>query len=122
MERTNSTIFDIIRTLVRSIPQDRPLYLSRGEFSYNNSYHETIELSPFYANYGYHLRIPGFTNKLVDTSIMDTQSMIAGSRKSHFKRHLEILQSIWKIAQQKMEESQDSYSIQFNRKHRDINI
>lgn len=101
VEWTKGTMIDIIHTLVRSIPQDWPLYLPMAEFSSNNSYYETIGLLQFYANYGYHPRIPEFINKLVGKSIMDTQSMIAGSQRSHFEYHLEILQSIWKISQQK---------------------
>ena len=119
VERTNGTMIDIMRAMIAHNPDLWPSYLSMAEFAYNNSYHSAIGMSPFFANYGYHPRFPGLTNKIMDRNMIAGNEVLDGSQRDLFDKHLKTLQLIWSVAQQKMAEAQDAYSIQFNREHRD---
>ena len=55
-ERVNQTIEQFIRTFGNYQQTDWAPLLPIAEFAYNNSYHSSIGMSPFYANLGYHPR------------------------------------------------------------------
>jgi hypothetical protein len=51
-ERVNQILEDMLRPCVLDFPQKWDDYLPLAEFSYNNSYQESIKLAPFEALYG----------------------------------------------------------------------
>lgn len=51
--------------------------------------------------------------------MIDGSEILTESNRHNFDDHLKDLQFMWNIAQQKMGEAQDAYSIQYNRDHRD---
>jgi transposase InsO family protein len=51
-ERVNQILEDMLRACVLEFPQKWDDYLPLAEFSYNNSYQESIKMAPFEALYG----------------------------------------------------------------------
>ena len=124
VERTNGTMISIIRTMVQEHPEDWPHFIDMAQFAYNSSFHESIQMSPFYANFGYHPRVPGFSNELTDpTPILNEEDTpVPGTLKHKFDQHLQALQTLWSITQQNMSDAQDRQSINFNRHHREVDL
>jgi hypothetical protein len=62
-ERTNQTLEQYLRCFTNYHQDDWSKLLPFAEFTYNNTYHDTIKTTPFFANYGYHPRfdptVPG---------------------------------------------------------------
>ncbi len=62
-ERTNQTLEQYLHCTVNYQHDDWLALLSQAEFAYNNTTHASTEISPFFANYGFHrrfsLEIPG---------------------------------------------------------------
>ena len=52
-ERTNQTLEQYLRSFSSYNQDNWVSLLSSAEFSYNNSFHASIQCSPFYANYGF---------------------------------------------------------------------
>jgi hypothetical protein len=57
-ERVNQILEDMLRACVLEFLQKRDDYLPLAEFSYNNSYQESIKMAPFEALYGRRCRTP----------------------------------------------------------------
>ena len=57
-ERVNQILEDMLRACVLNHVGNWDEYLSLAEFSYNNSYQESIKMSPFEALYGRSCRTP----------------------------------------------------------------
>jgi hypothetical protein len=57
-ERVNRTLEDMLRTCALEFPQKWDDCLPLAEFSYNNSYQESIKMAPFEALYGRRCRTP----------------------------------------------------------------
>jgi hypothetical protein len=57
-ERVNQILEDMMRTCVLEFPQKWDECLPLAEFSYNNSYQESINMAPFKALYGRRCRTP----------------------------------------------------------------
>jgi transposase InsO family protein len=57
-ERVNQILEDILRACVLEFPQKWDECLPLAEFSYNNSYQESIKMAPFEALYGRRCRTP----------------------------------------------------------------
>ena len=57
-ERTIQTLEDILRSCVLQFKGHWDEYLPLAEFTYNNSYHSSIEMSPYEALYGKQCRTP----------------------------------------------------------------
>lgn len=58
-ERTNRVMQDVLRHYVAPDGKDWDTHLSMAEFAVNNAYHESIQSTPFFLNYGRHPRVPG---------------------------------------------------------------
>ena len=50
-ERTNAILEQCLRAYVNYLPDNWNKLLPLAEFAYNNGYQETIQTTPFYANY-----------------------------------------------------------------------
>ena len=57
-ERVNQILEDMLRACVRSSKGSWEKWLCLVEFSYNNSYQESIKMAPFEALYGQKCRTP----------------------------------------------------------------
>jgi hypothetical protein len=57
-ERVNQILEDMLRACVLEFPQKWDECLTLAEFSYNNSYQESIKMAPFEALYGRWCRTP----------------------------------------------------------------
>jgi len=57
-ERVNQVLEDMLRACVISFPEKWDKCLTLAEFSYNNSYQESIRMAPFQALYGKKCRTP----------------------------------------------------------------
>ena len=57
-ERVNAVLEDMLRACVLSSKGSWESWLSLAEFSYNNSYQESIKMAPFEALYGRKCRTP----------------------------------------------------------------
>lgn len=89
-------MINIIRSIAGTQQRDWATYLVTAEFSYNNSYHSATGMSPIYANYGYHPRIPGFTNRLLDRNMTEGDEIITGSNRAQFDKYVKNLHSFEK--------------------------
>ena len=57
-ERVNQVLEDMLRACAISFPEKWDECLNLAEFSYNNSYQESIRMAPFEALYGKKCRTP----------------------------------------------------------------
>ena len=58
IERVNQVLKDMLRACAISFPEQWDECLNLAEFSYNNSYQESIRMAPFEALYGKKCRTP----------------------------------------------------------------
>ena len=65
-ERTNQTLEQYLRCYCMLQPERWAEYLPMAQFTYNNTFHSSINATPFFANYGYH---PKFTVKPINRTI-----------------------------------------------------
>ena len=56
-ERVNQDVEQYLRLFVNHRQDDWPEWIALGEFAYNNRIHSAIQVSPFFANYGYNPRM-----------------------------------------------------------------
>src|SRR6202023_2200998 len=56
-ERVNQEIEQYLRMFISHRQNDWPEWIACAEFAYNNNVHTLTQISPFFANYGYHLRM-----------------------------------------------------------------
>jgi hypothetical protein len=56
-DRTNQDIEQFLWMFVSHRQDDWPEWITITEFAYNNQIHLAIQMSPFFANYGYHPRM-----------------------------------------------------------------
>ena len=56
-ERLNQDIEQYLRLFISQRQNDWPEWIACAEFTYNNKIHSATKVSPFYANYGHHLRM-----------------------------------------------------------------
>ena len=56
-ERLNQDVEQYLRLFMSQRQNDQPEWITCAEFAYNNKVHSTTKVSPFYVNYGRHLRM-----------------------------------------------------------------
>lgn len=62
VERLNRTLVEMLRHYCAHHPSAWAVLLPTAEFAYNNSHQVSIQTTPFFANLGYHPRMPGHHN------------------------------------------------------------
>jgi len=67
-ERVNQVLEQYLRVFASYNQDNWSTLLAQASFAYNNSRHAAIELSPFYANFGYH---PRWVNEITSTEGVD---------------------------------------------------
>ncbi len=111
-ERVNAILEQYLRAYVNFSQDDWTTFLISAEFSYNNSWHSSIETTPFYANYGFHpnmdsKRITDLANSCAEDLIKELhqvqENMLHASQRyrkyaDRFRGptpHFEIGQKVW---------------------------
>ncbi|GJZ60261.1 putative reverse transcriptase domain-containing protein [Tanacetum coccineum] len=69
-KRTIQTLEDMLRAYVINFGGNWDVYLPLAEFSYNNSYHSSIQCTPFEALYGRKCRLPVLWAKIGESSLI----------------------------------------------------
>jgi transposase InsO family protein len=82
-ERVNQVLEDILRACALKDNQSWDKCLPYAEFSYNNSYQESIKMAPFEFLYGRRCRTPLFWNELGENQFLDQTSF--GKQKEKFR-------------------------------------
>ncbi|CCD23777.1 uncharacterized protein NDAI_0C01160 [Naumovozyma dairenensis CBS 421] len=93
-ERTNDTMGKIIASYTNQHATDWPMYWSVAAFAYNNTYQSSIKTTPFFPSYGFHPKLPGFTNPILDHSQNNNEQQTPGTSQSNLDYHLQALQNI----------------------------
>jgi hypothetical protein len=93
-ERVNQILKDMLRALALKDNQSWDKCLSYAEFSYNNSYHESIKMAPFEFLYGRNCRTPLFWNEPGGNQIFGLDILREVERQVHMVReNLKLAQS-----------------------------
>ncbi|XP_022855171.1 uncharacterized protein LOC111376442 [Olea europaea var. sylvestris] len=93
LERTIQTLEDMLRARVLEFQYSWDYYIPLIEFSYNNSYHISIQMPPFEALYGRKCQSPLYWNEVGENKITNTemvQDMVKAVEK--IKRRLKTAQ------------------------------
>lgn len=80
-ERTIQTLEDMLRACVIDFQGSCDEHLDLIEFSYNNSYHNSIEMAPYEALYGQKCRSPLCWNDRSDTVVLGPQFLQDAQKK-----------------------------------------
>jgi hypothetical protein len=94
-ERVNQVLEQYLKCTINYQQDDWTSYLPLTEFSYNNTIHASTQQTPFYANYGHHLKLD-----LLDFSKIDNLAI------KDFATQLLLLQDAMKL---QLQEAQDHY-------------
>ncbi|KAE8213221.1 hypothetical protein CF319_g9194, partial [Tilletia indica] len=94
-ERINQVLEQYLRIFCDYLQDDWSELLPLAEFAYNNAFHSTIGMSPFFANYGFHPRL----------DINLRSSTIPAAHK-----HARVLQQTHKIAQDNIRKALESHA------------
>ena len=97
-ERMNRTLEDILRAYVSSKQDDWHLHLPLAEFAYNNSVQASSKHTPFFANYGFHPRIPLSLLSPTSSSLSDP---MANDFVTHMSNVLRDVQDHLRLAQER---------------------
>ncbi|KAI5353628.1 hypothetical protein L3X38_006522 [Prunus dulcis] len=77
----NLTLEDMLISYVLQLKDNWDTYLALVEFSYNNSYHSSIEMAPYETLYGRQCRTPICWNKVGDKKVKKVESIRAPTEK-----------------------------------------
>ncbi|CAL2272040.1 unnamed protein product [Prunus armeniaca] len=80
-ERTIQTLEDMLRSCVLHLKDNWDTHLALVDFAYNNSYHSSIEMSPYEALYGRQCRTPICWNEVGDKKVEKVDSIRATTEK-----------------------------------------
>ncbi|KAE8222388.1 hypothetical protein CF319_g4403 [Tilletia indica] len=94
-ERINQVLEQYLRIFCDYLQDDWSELLPLAEFAYNNAFHSTIGMSPFFANYGFHPRL----------DINLRSSTIPAAHK-----HARVLQQTHKIAQDNIRKALETHA------------
>ncbi|KAD7476994.1 hypothetical protein E3N88_00130 [Mikania micrantha] len=84
-ERTNQTLEDMLRSCVIDFVGSSDIHLPLVEFSYNNSYHTSIQCAPFEALYGRKCRSPICCQRSLEFQIGDRVMLKVSPWKGIFR-------------------------------------
>jgi len=97
MERINQILEDMLRACVLAYPQKWDECLALAEFSYNNSYQESIKMAPFEALYGRRCRTPLNWSEVGERTIFGPDMVKEAEEQVHLiQENLKIAQSRYK--------------------------
>jgi len=93
-ERTIQTLEDMLRTCVLDFSGSWDSHLPLIEFSYNNSYHTSIQMAPFEALYGRKCRSPVCWTEVGESSLLGPELIQETTEKIlQIREHLRVAQS-----------------------------
>jgi hypothetical protein len=87
-ERTNQVLEDMLRACVLKYGKSWDKSLSDAEFSYNNSYQDSIKMAPYEALYGQQCRTPLFWNQTRETQVFGPE--VLKDAEKQFKWFMEV--------------------------------
>jgi len=94
MERANATLEQYLRAYCNYQQDDWERLLPIAEFCYNNTQTGTTKITPFFANYGYHLRfLPDLGTRNDETP--EVSEYVEALRKLHEDLRAEIKKRKW---------------------------
>lgn len=100
-ERTIQTLEDMLRACALEFQGSWVKSLSLVEFSYNNSYHSSIQMAPYEALYGRKCRSPTFWSDISDTLVLGPELIQATVEK------VKVIQAKMKAAQDRQKSYAD---------------
>ena len=118
VERTNRTLIEILRSYCTDSISAWASLLPTAEFSYNNTYQTSIETTPFFANFGYHPRIPGFTHLLTSGGMPEIAH--PGTDFADLDDFMNRQKTIFLLIQERISKSQLQQAIHYNEHHRQV--
>jgi hypothetical protein len=92
-ERLNQILEDVLRACALKDKKSWDKCLPYAEFSYNNSYQESLKMSPFEVLYGRKCRTPLFFNDLEENQVFQPKIL------SEVERQVQIVRGNLKVAQ-----------------------
>lgn len=104
-ERVNQTLEQYLRIYCDFHQDDWSQLLPLAEFVYNNAKNSSTQVSPFYANYGYHPR--------ASAKVRTTQNVYENPTAESLKEHLEQVHTELRLS---LEQAQEVYKRKFDRK------
>lgn len=116
VERMNRTIMEMLRHYLTDNPSAWVMLLPVVEFAYNNTYQVSIQTTPFFANYGYHPRLPGFYHLI--TSGGQSEKEARGTELGDLDDRIIQQNNIFLIIQERIAAAQQKQALQYNKKHR----
>jgi transposase InsO family protein len=85
-ERINQILEDMLRACALQYETSWDKSLPYVEFSYNNSYQQSLKMAPFEALYGHKCRTPLFWNQTGETQVFGTDVLRNAERQVHVIR------------------------------------
>jgi hypothetical protein len=85
-ERVNQIVEDILRACAMQYERSWDKSLSYAEFSYNNSYQESLKMAPFEMLYGRRYRTPFFWNETGEWRIFGPDILQEAKKQVHMVR------------------------------------
>jgi hypothetical protein len=93
-ERVNQLFEDLLRACVQTYASDWEKSLSYAEFSYNNNYQASLQMTPFEALYGRKCWTPLMWSEVGERTFFGSASIVEGEENvAKVKEHLKIAQS-----------------------------
>jgi hypothetical protein len=108
-ERTNQTLEDMLRACALKYGKNWDKSLPYVEFSYNNSYQASIEMTPFEPLYRSQCRSPSFWSQMGETHVFGPEEL------NDVERQVQMIRENLKI----MQSQQKSYA---NKRSRDLSF
>jgi hypothetical protein len=85
-ERVNQILEDMLRACALHYGRRWDKSLPYAEFSYNNSYQESLKMTPFEMLYGHRCRTPLFWNEIGERNIFRPDILQAAEKQVHMVR------------------------------------
>lgn len=120
VERLNRTLVEMLRHYCAEHPSEWALLLPTAEFAYNNSYQVSIQCTPFFANTGYHPRMPGFHNLITSAGLQETAPI--GSELRDLDDYAVRQQTTLLFFQERLAHAQSHQALVYNTHHRSVHF
>jgi transposase InsO family protein len=101
-ERINHILEDMLRACALQYGTSWDKSLSYAEFSYNNSYQQSLKMAPFEALYGRKCRTPLFWNQTGETQVFGTDVL------RNAKRQVRVIRDNLRVAQSRQKSYVDT--------------
>jgi hypothetical protein len=83
IERVNQILEDILRACALQYARSWDMSLLYDEFSYNNSYQESLKMAPFEMLYGHRCRTPLFWSETGERKVFESDMLQEAKKQVH---------------------------------------